>query len=36
MVQAEVIVEVTVILILKESLVLIHKKKNFIKNKIKN
>ena len=29
MVQAEVIVEVTVILILKESLVLINKKKNF-------
>ena len=29
MVQAEVIVKVTVILILKESLVLIHKKKNF-------
>jgi hypothetical protein len=29
MVEAEVIVEVTVILILKESLVLIHKKKKF-------
>ena len=34
MVEAEVIVEVAVILIIKESLVLIHKKKNFIKNKI--
>ena len=30
MVQAEVIVEVTVILILKESLVLIHKKKKIL------
>ena len=33
MVQAEVIVEVTVILIIKESLVLIHKKKILLKIK---